>query len=687
MLIYETLKLSKTEDLPKITVIIPVYNAEEYVGLCIESVLNQTINNIEIIVTDDCSADNSLEIARLIAEKHNNISVYKTSKPSGSPAMGRNIGLENAKGEYVLFVDSDDWIDSNYIEELYQSIIKHDGDICFSSGFKNHYNGEVTTRYYKENHLDSSNELKGFHESFMLWDKMFKKNFILENKLLISDMIASEELLFIVKAYYLSNKSTVSVGNYGYNYRRLNDNSITKSKRMVLYPNYEFHSWNLVDNWINNNDIPHAYRQIVNLRKVLSFSYALSIINPIFEKRFLEEIKKYIPLTTKDEIQEIAKKLNYEKNILDFFKKYDLDVFSNVSEKKSMIYGPDWSKSNEYQSLLSESLKSEYNLYSTGFSPKQFNIEYLKEKRKSCDVLHLHWLHAFYNVSEVSSVEGFIKAVKYAKSIGYTILVTIHNIFPHESGYNEELVHKRVQQEVYDISDCILVHSKPVKNQVIDLFNINSTKVYVTPHGLYPIKYELNAKNRNMAKEKIGYDDNDFVASIVGRIRQYKGIDLALSEFQNFQKKNTLSAKLIIAGFPDDKKIDESIKKATKYNSSIKYIDREITDIELAEILLASDVCLLPYEKGTTSGVAYLSLSYRTPMITSNIECFDEFSEKGFSLKVDHKNINTALEYLCNAYFSNSLNTIFGNLNEKDSINSYRWDYIVKSEPYKTIFS
>lgn len=682
---YETLKLSENKYLPKVTVIIPVYNAEEYIEYCVVSVLNQTINDIEIIITDDCSTDNSLEILKVLAEKYNNISIYKTLAPSGSPAMGRNIGLKNAKGEYVLFVDSDDWIDPSYIEELYKSITKESCDICFSSGFKNHYNGETTTRYYKKNYLDSNSDLKGFHESFMLWDKLFKRSFILDNNLLVSDMIASEELLFIIKAYYLSKKSTVSVGNYGYNYRRLNDNSITKSKRMVLYPDYEFHSWGLVDNWINNNNIPHTYRHIVNVRKVLSFSYALSIINPIFRKRFLEDIKNYIPLKTKNEIQRIAKKIDYEKNVLDFFKNYDLSI--KKSEKKSIIYGPDWSKSNEYQRLLSENLKLEYDVYSTGFSPKQFNCEYLKEKRKSCDVLHLHWLHPFYDVNDVSSVEEFIKTIKYAREVGYTILVTIHNIFPHELGYNKRSVHERVQQAVYNISDCILVHSKTVKDQVIDLFNIDCIKVYITPHGLYPVKHELNLKNKTIAKEKMGCSNNDFIVSIIGRIRQYKGIDLALSEFQVFQERNTSKSKLIIAGFPDDKKIDETIKKTVTYNDSIKYINREVTDLELAEILLASDVCLLPYEKGTTSGVAYLSLSYKTPMITSNIECFNEFSEKGFSLKVSHKNINIALDYLCNAYFSNSMDILFNKLNDEKLTNSYKWSSIIKDEPYQAIFS
>ena len=117
----EIIRQNKIDYIPKVSVIIPVYNVEEYLQECLDSVVNQTLKEIEIICVDDGSTDNSLEILKEYAQKDNRITVIMQENLHAGVA--RNAGLSQAKGEYVHFLDSDDWVDKNTYEEL-SSLIK-----------------------------------------------------------------------------------------------------------------------------------------------------------------------------------------------------------------------------------------------------------------------------------------------------------------------------------------------------------------------------------------------------------------------------------------------------------------------------------------------------------------------------------------------------------------------------------
>lgn len=112
----------------KVSVIIPVYNVEPYLVRCLNSILDQTYTNIEIILVDDGSSDNSPKICEDFANKDERIAVIH--KKNGGQAEARNLGIEVCKGDYISFVDSDDWIEPTYIEELLKTAQKADADIA-----------------------------------------------------------------------------------------------------------------------------------------------------------------------------------------------------------------------------------------------------------------------------------------------------------------------------------------------------------------------------------------------------------------------------------------------------------------------------------------------------------------------------------------------------------------------------
>ena len=104
--------------MPQLSVIVPVYNAIDYLRRCTNSILNQTFKDLELILVDDCSKDESYKLCQAIAQSDNRVVVYKREKNGGIFAA-RNSGIELAKGRYITFVDNDDWLD----REMYENLI------------------------------------------------------------------------------------------------------------------------------------------------------------------------------------------------------------------------------------------------------------------------------------------------------------------------------------------------------------------------------------------------------------------------------------------------------------------------------------------------------------------------------------------------------------------------------------
>lgn len=118
---------------PLVSIIVPVYNTEKYISQCMYSLIQQNYRHIEIIVVDDGSTDNSLSILNNISTTDNRLKVFSQSNQGVSAA--RNLALNKATGEFVMFVDADDWIDLSTIEECLQAI--GDADVCFLHTYGN----------------------------------------------------------------------------------------------------------------------------------------------------------------------------------------------------------------------------------------------------------------------------------------------------------------------------------------------------------------------------------------------------------------------------------------------------------------------------------------------------------------------------------------------------------------------
>ncbi len=161
-----------------ISVIVPVYNVEKYLDKCIESIVNQTYKDLEIILVDDGSTDSSPKICDEFADKDERIKVIH--KQNGGVSSARNIGLEHAKGDFIGFVDSDDYIDSNMYELLLNDLIVNNSDISVCSAFLVDNNNETKPDNIVKTQVLNKEEAVKFLSYKMnnsLWNKLFRKDF------------------------------------------------------------------------------------------------------------------------------------------------------------------------------------------------------------------------------------------------------------------------------------------------------------------------------------------------------------------------------------------------------------------------------------------------------------------------------------------------------------------------------
>ena len=171
----------------KVSIIIPVYNAEKFLCKCIDSVLSQTFEGWEMILVNDGSKDSSLAICKEYAEKDKRIKVL--DKPNGGPSSARNSGIREARGEYVFFLDADDTITTDCIESLYMLAKKHDADYVQGSYFNGNGNDNV-------NELSIPSDLTDRKEIKRLLLNHNKIQFTPHNRLVRRQMIIDQELYF-----------------------------------------------------------------------------------------------------------------------------------------------------------------------------------------------------------------------------------------------------------------------------------------------------------------------------------------------------------------------------------------------------------------------------------------------------------------------------------------------------------
>ena len=178
-----------------VSIIVPIYNTEQYLSKCLESICNQTYSDIEVIMINDGSTDGSKNVADSYIKKDWRFRLY--SQENAGVSVARNVGLENAQGEYVLFVDSDDWLEPQMIEKLVHNMIVYNADIsCCQYDHGKCFKGMVTEVWDRECVLQNFLIHKQLNGSLV--NKLLKKELI-GNKRLEKSIKYGEDALFLWK--------------------------------------------------------------------------------------------------------------------------------------------------------------------------------------------------------------------------------------------------------------------------------------------------------------------------------------------------------------------------------------------------------------------------------------------------------------------------------------------------------
>ena len=217
----------------KVSIIVPVYNVEKYLRKCIDSLINQTLNDIEIICINDGSTDKSLKILKEYKNKDSRIILLNQENLGQSVA--RNRGIEIAKGEYLGFVDPDDWIDLDYYEKLYNAASTNDTDIAVGgiirvTGIKK----KKFLNFEKETLTDNTKlkfELCDVPEKSYIWNKIYKTQKLKEINLKFKEGRIFEDCIFTPQALFFLGKMVTVPNTYYYYLRRGNSTVKQRSQK------------------------------------------------------------------------------------------------------------------------------------------------------------------------------------------------------------------------------------------------------------------------------------------------------------------------------------------------------------------------------------------------------------------------------------------------------------------------
>lgn len=300
---------------PKITIIIPVYNSQEYLKKAIDSAVKQSLKEIEIICINDCSSDNSQKLLKKYSKEHKKLKVI-TNKKNVGPGKSRNRGIIQANGEFLMFLDSDDSLEINACKELYDFAKKNDSDMVIINPT---FNEDTKISKYskkfenKEEFLKETLKEKTF---WAPWAKMLRTDTIKKNNCYFPEIYISEDTIFSIKSIFFSKRITYFKKKV-YNYFIREDSIMSSKNDSKKIDDYQ-KAVNLLYEFAKKNPKMKKYqKEIIYFKMNLYLKiYILSKKNKNIEEKakILQKIKKDPELR----LQSILRLKIYDKRVIAF---------------------------------------------------------------------------------------------------------------------------------------------------------------------------------------------------------------------------------------------------------------------------------------------------------------------------------------------------------------------------------
>ena len=291
---------------PSISVIIPLYNDEKYISACLESLLAQTFTDFEVVIVDDCSTDNSVEVVESYMPKFSGkLTLLHTDENSGGAGLPRNKGLYFSRGEYVFFVDSDDFLTNTALEEIYEPAKDFDADVVYCErNFETDESGEnvrlvthqkgglVERPTFETNTLAKRVNIVLEHDIWGTpWCSLVRRDFLIENEITFPNVSPCEDYFWTLNLYFLAKKF-LRVPLAVYYWRQTEKSTIrgkdTVENKFTLWLHPAIFGLKRLDNMLGkleffreNADFRHAILDFV-VKKMFAMSFGAGTVIPQF---------------------------------------------------------------------------------------------------------------------------------------------------------------------------------------------------------------------------------------------------------------------------------------------------------------------------------------------------------------------------------------------------------------------
>ena len=338
-----------------VSVIIPIYNTEEYLAKCLESVLKQSLKEIEIICINDCSKDESEKIINRYKEQDERI-IYKINEKNMGLSYSRNIGIQCAKGEYIFFLDSDDYIKKNTLYELYNYSKKMEMDILYFGYYDIQINGLCIKKDRESIYPNIMGGKEFFCDSIeknnayvMSWSAFYNRNFIVKNEISFENDMIFEDNIFYFQTL-MKAKRVSSLEKCYYYYKRRNNSIISSNENLQKKLMSECRMINILYKYIEQEQ---DERLVIDIDKLIENESVCLIdfyknIDYFDMSEVDRNIKDYIILSiVKGKIYNGYFKYKLPRDVLEKIKNYD-----NV-----VIYGAGKIGQGLYELLLERNIK------------------------------------------------------------------------------------------------------------------------------------------------------------------------------------------------------------------------------------------------------------------------------------------------------------------------------------------
>lgn len=288
-----------------ISIIVPVYNTENYLEKCLYSLVNQTYKNIEIIIVDDGSPDNSINIIQKFVLADNRVKVISQKNQGLSGA--RNTGMNNANGDYIMFIDSDDWIEIDTCEKAINASEKYNADVVFwsyirefSDSQKDNYLFDKTEIIWSEKNInqlsrrmvglvgDELTNPQSIDNLVTAWGKLYKKSVIGDIRFTDTKIIGTEDALFNIEVF-LGINSAVYIPDLLSHYRKDNESSLTHNYKRKLVSRWK-EMYSRIKFLLDRNDMSREYYDALKNR--ICFGLIGLGINLVEDKKMSFKEKK-----------------------------------------------------------------------------------------------------------------------------------------------------------------------------------------------------------------------------------------------------------------------------------------------------------------------------------------------------------------------------------------------------------